>query len=196
MKSDINTADPPPASDLNSDNVDAKLRASCVQGWQLHRELAAMQAALRAATVHRSVLPSGLQARPVMPRELAAPYVPSSMWHQLLVTPDYAFACSGAERIEQLQYGELQQGMQRQLRRRTEDTLRLQKLAARNSKHHSLHPQQHSACAAMMCHVTPGVSLYCVQASCCPTPQTKSWSRRRCELCIRPSRVHGGRNTH
>ena len=122
---------------MSSDTINFELRSRCVQGWQLHRELAAMQAALRAINTRRSVLPAGVQARPVVPRALAAPFVPSGRWHMLLVTEEYAFKCSGAERVEQLDYGDLQQGLQRKLRRATEEKLRLQQIPERNSQQHN-----------------------------------------------------------
>ena len=108
--------------------LEAELRQRCIDGWQLHRELAAMQAALRATQPSRSVLPAGLQARAIVPRELAAPFVPSGPWHQLLVTADYAFACSGATRLEQLLYDDVHRSIRKQIKDTTERTLRLQRV--------------------------------------------------------------------
>lgn len=124
------------SDDNSSERVDAELHSLCVEGWQLHRKLASMQAALKERDAHRPVLPAGMQAQPFVPRELAAPFLPTGSWHHLLVTPGYAFECSKAERVEQLQYGELQQGLQRQLKRTTEDQLRLQRLAQHTSQLH------------------------------------------------------------
>ena len=126
--------DVPQPDDSDDPRIDCELYSLCVQGWQLHRELAVMQAALKLLNPHRAVLPAGLCGRPVVRRDLAAPCTPSGTWHQLLVAPEYAFKCSGAERVEQLEYGELQQGLQRQLRKSTEDTLKLQKSAKKYSQ--------------------------------------------------------------
>ena len=140
--SDTDTADERKLDEL----VDTELRKLCLDGWQLHRELAAMQAALRAANLHRPLLPVGLEPRPVIPRVLAVPFVPCGSYHQLLVTPEYAFACSGAKRVEELQYDEMQHGLRRQLRETTERTLLIQKVEARNS--HTTQQHMHSPHAA------------------------------------------------
>lgn len=128
------TNGPHTGNEYSSENIDGELRQRIDDGWRLHCEIAAMEAALRANNPHRPVLPPGMQARPVVPRELAAPFVPRGTWHQLLVTSEYAYKCSGAERMEAVDYSELQQGLQRQLRNQTVDTLRLQQLAQRNSQ--------------------------------------------------------------
>ena len=136
-------------ADMEDELLDRRLYSLCVQGWQAHRVIAAMQAALRAVNPHRPVLPLGVQARATVPRDLAAPFDPIGEWHQLLVTPEYAFACANVERVEQLDYDDLQQGLRRQFRTATERTLQLQRVAKRGS-----HTQAHTRCPAVLHHTS------------------------------------------
>ena len=157
-------------TDVEDELLDRKLYSLCVQGWQAHREIAAMQVALRAANPHRPVLPPGVQARAIVPRELAAPFDPVGRWHQLLVTSEYAFKCAGAERVEQLDWSDLQQGLRRQFRRATERTLQLQRISKRGS-----HTLEHTRAVQLVCipqaHLCKLYVLWCCRRATVPSAQ-------------------------